>query len=107
MHRTQMTARERNWRSRLKKLLDTAEMVRGTLTVRRVTCGKKSCKCTRGERHVALYLTRTQKGKAEQLYIPRDLEPKAREWVREYQTAKELLVKISNEYWKRLRKHRR
>jgi len=30
--------------------------MRGTLSVRRLTCGKRSCRCHAGQKHLALYL---------------------------------------------------
>ncbi|MGB7296516.1 MAG: DUF6788 family protein [Candidatus Aminicenantales bacterium] len=100
----QMTRKERESRSRLKPYISWKEWIRGTLTVRERVCGKPRCRCLRGQKHRALFLTRSQGGKLEQLYIPAEKEEMVREWVKNYRTVKELLEEISSSYWERLRK---
>jgi len=98
-----MTKRERECRSRLKSYISNRELVRGTLSVRERVCGKPNCKCTRGEKHVSLFLTRSKDGKIEQLYIPKEKEELVRSWVRNYRDVQQLLEKISSLYWDRLK----
>jgi hypothetical protein len=104
MHPAQMTRKERESRSRLKPYVSWKELIRGSLTVRERVCGKPRCRCLRGQKHLALFLTRSQGGKQEQLYIPAEKEEMVREWVKNYRTVKELLEEISSSYWERLRK---
>ena len=63
-----------------------AEVLRGSFFVRRLRCGKaERCRCGRGQLHRAAYLSVTFKGgSTEQISVPRDLEPLARAWVRNY-----------------------
>ena len=104
MKRSQTSAEERSWRSRLTRLLADRALVRGTLTVRHRVCGKPNCRCTRGEKHASLYLVSHQDGQSRQVCIPREQEAQAREWVANYRRARELLERISENYLKRLRK---
>ena len=104
MNRAQMAAEERSWRSRLGRLLARKGLVRGTLTVRHRVCGRPNCRCARGEKHASLYLVSSQKGQSRQIYIPREKEAQAREWVANYQLARELLERISEKYLSLLRR---
>ena len=103
MYRSQMTKEERENRSRLKPYLSYREFVRGTLSVRERVCGKPTCKCTRGAKHVSLFLTRSKAGRIEQLYIPKEKEELVRRWVQNYRDVQQLLEKISSLYWDRLK----
>ncbi len=104
MNRSQMTKRERESRSRLKSYIGSQGFVRGTVSVRERVCGKANCRCTRGEKHVSLFLTRSKDGTVEQLYIPREKEELARRWVENYRVIQGLLERISSVYWDRLKR---
>ncbi|MFH1740139.1 MAG: DUF6788 family protein [bacterium] len=104
MKRSQLTAEERSWRSRLGRLLATRGLVRGTLTVRHRVCGRPNCRCALGEKHASLYLVSSQKGQSRQIYIPREKEAQAREWVANYQRIREFLEQISERYLNLLRR---
>ena len=104
MNRSGMTGEERESRSRIKPYIDHEEMVRGTLNVRSRVCGKPNCKCTRGEKHVSLFLVRSKDGKVEQLYIPRDKEETVRRWVENWHQVQDYLEEISSSYWERLKR---
>lgn len=104
MRRSQMVEQERKCRSRLKLLIGYRELLRGTLTIREHTCGKSNCRCVNGRKHKSLYISRSENGRVEQLYIPKDKEEIAREWVKQYHIIQELVEKISLIYWKRLKK---
>lgn len=103
MRRSEMTKAERESRSRLKPYISWGEFVRGTITLREQTCGKGNCKCQRGQKHGCLVLSRSYKGEVEQLYIPRPKEALARQWVKQYQQVQNLIEKISDSYWARLK----
>ena len=102
--KTRMTPQERELRSRLAQLLSRAALVRGTLSERKKSCGKPSCHCAHGEKHRALYLVASEKGKPRQLYIPHELEAEARQCVETYQKIRELLEELSQLYWKKVKK---
>lgn len=104
MHRAKMTGKERESRSKICLYANSRELLRGTLTVREHTCGKLNCKCARGEKHVSLYLTRSKKGKIEQLYISASKEKDVRKWVKQYKVVQRLLEEISDRCWRGLRR---
>jgi hypothetical protein len=84
------------------------EIVRGSLFLRRRRCGKPSCHCAAGEGHPTFYLAVTlASGKTEQISLPRDLIPVARQWVRNYRRVCKTLETVSavNRRW--IRKERR
>jgi hypothetical protein len=89
-------------RSKLAKLIHEEPLMRGTLSVRRLTCGKPSCRCHAGQKHVALYLSYGKEGRVHQLFVPRDAEAQVREWVRNHASVRELLERISQMHLERL-----
>lgn len=105
MYRSQMTREERESRSRLKPYIIYQSLLKGSLTMRKHTCGKANCKCAKSSyKHSSLYLTRMKNGKIEQLYIPKDKEEFVRKWVKNFHVVQELLEKISSIYWDRLKR---
>ena len=98
-----MSSSEREIRSKLTKLVSSKAFVRGNITLRRNICGNPNCKCAKGEKHLCICLSQSQKGKSKQLYIPLNLEKNAKELTKEYNGIKKLLEKISNIYWKKLK----
>lgn len=106
MRRSQMTPAEREWRARLAKSVHWREFLRGTLSVRKGTCGKEGCKCTRGEKHVHLVLERTDKAKHQQAYVPRAWKKRVQAWIREYREITTLLEKVSRVQWQKLKERK-
>ena len=103
MKRTQMTSKERESRSRLKPCIGWGEFTRGTLTIREHTCGNAGCKCYKGDKHKSMYITRSKDGRIQQLYIPKEKQVQVKQWVKRYREVLELLEKISDSYWDRLK----
>jgi hypothetical protein len=73
-------------------------VLRASLIERFTQCGKGGCKCMQGEKHgPAYYLTVSYaKGKTRQVYVPKDLQPLAETWVRNYHQAMTVLEAISS-----------
>ncbi len=94
MSRTQFAAVERALRSRLAQVIHEQPVLRGTLSVRRVTCGKTGCRCAK-EKHLALFLSSSREGKTRQIFIPAELEGEIRQWVANYRQARDLLEAVS------------
>lgn len=106
-HRGGLSTEERHLRSRLFKLLDGHSFVRGSLVSMPRTCGKSSCKCLSGEKHVSLYLSvrvveKSGKTKRKMIYVPPKWEDRVRAWVEIYQQSDELLDGISRQCLLRL-----
>ena len=99
-----MSPGERELRSRLGQLLHSAGFLRGSLSLRERVCGKPNCKCSRGERHVGLYLVASEGGKPRQLFVPRAWEDDVREWVQNHHEARAILEEISELHRARLKK---
>ena len=102
--RAKMSPGERDRRSRLAQLAHGAGLLRGTLAIRERACGKSNCKCTKGEKHVSLYLVASYEGRVRQLFIPKDWETQVRRWVQQYQEARKLLEEVSLLYWDKVQK---
>ena len=100
--RSQFPPAERALRSKLAKVVHEEPLMRGTLSLRRLTCGKPSCRCHRGQKHPALYLSYSRQGQVQQVFIPKDIEEQVREWVRNYRSVRELLEQLSELYRQRL-----
>ena len=89
----------RNRRQGLTRLLPPlAEILRGSLMERYLTCGNPNCKCAKGERHGPVwYLSVTldqshRKGST----VPADQVEQVRRWIENYHRVKEQLEKISD-----------
>jgi len=95
MNRSQMTAQERALRSRLAKLVHEEPLLHGTLTLRQVACGNPRCRCARGKRHPALYLTVRREGRTHQVFVPASLAAQVRQWVANDHTVQDLLDALS------------
>lgn len=103
MHRSKMSERERTLHSRLAQWVSSREIIRGTLTKRKIVCGKPNCCCAKGDKHEAVCLVRSRNGHIEQLHIPRDWEGRVRQWVKQYRDICEGLEQISCIYWEKIR----
>jgi len=69
----------------LEKLPPLEEVLRGSVVVRSLRCGKPSCHCAEGERHRATYLSVTLAGgRTEQISLPAALVPVAERGVAHY-----------------------
>jgi hypothetical protein len=94
-----MSLRERDLRSRLLQSISSQGILRGTLDERARTCGKSNCKCTRGEKHVSLYVVVRENGKLRHLYVPASYANQVRAWAEHYQRMLAQLEEISDIYW--------
>lgn len=94
--RASLPPQDRAARSRLMQLLAAgAPLARASLVSMARLCGKKTCRCARGEKHVSLYLA-TRVGKARKmLYVPPDLEDAARQLVENGKKALNLIEEMS------------
>jgi hypothetical protein len=101
--RSQFSARERQRRSRLAQIIHAARFLRGTLSLRKVRCGKPTCRCARGELHACLYLVRRHGGKLRQRFVPRAWEEGVRQSVENHQEMERLIEELSDWEWKRLK----
>jgi len=69
----------------LKDLPPFGEVLRGSVFVRTLRCGKPSCRCASGDGHRAAYLSVTLAGgRTEQISLPASLVPLAKRWSANY-----------------------
>jgi hypothetical protein len=82
----------------VEELAGLGPVLRASLLERFTQCGRAGCKCMRGEKHgPAYYLTVSYaKGRTKQVYVPKDLQPLAERWVRNYHQAMKVLEEISS-----------
>jgi hypothetical protein len=99
-----MTSRERELRSKLKQLISSQAMIRGTLLYRERSCGRANCKCAQGQKHPALYLVVSEHARQRQIFIPKFLEAEVRLWVTQYQKMRKLGEDLSRIYLNKLEK---
>lgn len=100
--RGEMSQEERKIRSRAAQLLSEGGILHGTLSERMQMCGKKTCACSRGEKHRTLILTVRIDGNLQQIYIPKALEPTVRKWMDGDREVRELLSQLSGIHQRRL-----
>jgi len=102
LQRTQLSAGERSFRSRIAQLASGHRFLRGTLAVRGRKCGKPNCHCASGKLHSSLYLVLSDQGKLRQIYVPKDWEERVRQAVSDYQKMQRLIEEVSELEWRRL-----
>ncbi len=102
-HRANKPESERRRRSRLAQLSSSALLLRGTLSLRKIKCGKESCHCKSGEPHLSLYLSQSNGGKPQQLYIPEEHEQSVRQAIKHYQELQQLVEELSQQQWRQLK----
>jgi hypothetical protein len=78
-------------------------MVHGSLVEAARTCGKKGCRCTRGEPHTAFYLSRRVAGKTRLEHVSRDHVKCVRGWRREHERLLALVEDLTTALLQELR----
>ncbi len=105
--RAELSAAERDFRSRIAQLASTKWFMRGTLSERAGKCGKPGCHCAQGELHKSLYLVQSQGGKPRQICVSKAWQERIRQAVNDYRRMQELIEEISELEWKRLEQRKR
>jgi hypothetical protein len=85
----------RERRDLTRKLPRNVRLIKGSLVELHRTCGKPNCRCLKGEKHRALYLSRSREGKTTMTYIPAAYERPVRQAVARYRTLLEISEAIS------------
>lgn len=102
--RTGFTAKERALCARLRQLLATPGLIRGSLVEMRRSCGKPACGCAADarRRHRSLYLGLSVRGRRRMMYIPPAWEARVREWTGRYADVRAVLEALSQASVQRL-----
>lgn len=84
-------------RKLLQQLGGLGPVLRASLIQRFTQCGKPGCKCMHGQKHGPAYYLAVSyaQGRTRQIYVPKNLQPLAQQWVRNYHQALSLLEEIS------------
>ena len=91
----------------LAKLPPLEEVLRGSVIVRSLRCGKPSCHCAEGDGHPATYLSVTHAGgRTEQISLPAELVPLAERGVAAYRAWWAAVEKLSAINRDRIRQQR-
>ena len=72
------------------------ESIRGSLVIMNRFCGKPNCRCQKGQKHKAVYLSQSYKGKTRMIYIPHHVVKKTAEYIKNYLKTKEILNNLSD-----------
>jgi len=96
-HRGGLSPRERSARSRLAQLLHQEPLLRGSVVTMSRVCGKAECRCTRGEKHVSLYLAIRGAEGRKMIYVPPAWEQTVCRWVDAWRKADGLIDAVSRE----------
>ncbi len=91
-HRTLI---RRMWRARVKKLTAQGPVLAASLVWNGKRCGRPGCRCERGEKHMAYYLTYKERAKTRTVYVPVDLVKEVRRWIEEHRRLKRVSQEIS------------
>ena len=97
-----MSEKEQDCRSRLAQMIHDKEIVLGSLVEMKRKCGKPTCKCVEGQKHVSLYLSCRYKGKRKMICLPKVSEKSAREARERCQSMQRMLDAISQACIERL-----
>lgn len=81
----------------LKRLRKVGPFVSGSMVIVSRRCGNPNCRCATGEKHKSYYLMYKVKGITKAVYVPVDLVPEVKKWVREHRRIKRLITEISNQ----------
>ena len=70
-------------------------LIRGSFGTRARVCGNPGCRCARGERHEAKYLTATDGGKVRQVHVPARDEGQVAEGVARYRRFRRARARVA------------
>jgi hypothetical protein len=102
-HRNHIPEKIRNALSKLHQLINKGRFIRGNLVYLRNKCGKKNCKCYKGERHVSLYIRQSFKGKPKMILIPKAKWEELKEMNDRYKEILRLLEEVSIYEWEHIK----
>ena len=104
--RTQQSIAERKALSRLRQILNEPGILRASWVQMKHRCGKSQCRCTGSKKywHLSWYVRQTIKGRPRMKAVPAEQLEEVRGWVKRYQEARELLLRIGDFHWEKVGK---
>jgi hypothetical protein len=91
--------------ARLKEFHPKSPILAASLVLIHRRCGRAGCHCRKGRGHPTYYLTCKQEGKTRTVYVPQDLLPEVRSWIREHHRLKQLTHHLSQLALARVQTH--
>jgi hypothetical protein len=91
----------------LAKIRALGPVVHGSLVESTRTCGNKACKCARGQRHHAFYLSRRIEGKTRLEYVSKADVHTVRMWRKNHQRLMALVEELTTALLRELRESRK
>jgi len=70
--------------------------MKGSLALTYRKCGKKGCRCEKGELHKGYFFSYRLEGKSYGLYVPESLVPKVKELINNWKELKETVEKLTD-----------
>jgi hypothetical protein len=74
------------------------EISQGKINEFRVTCGKQGCKCARGEKHLARYLSLSRGGPLKRISVPKKDLPRICERTERYRAFRQLRAQLNKTF---------
>jgi len=93
--RSSLPPAERAARAKLTKVASEKPLLKGTLVSMARECGNPRCKCSKGEKHVSLYLSIRVGEARKMIYVPAAWETTIKSWVEAGNEASSLLDEIT------------
>jgi len=78
-------------------------VVHGSLVEAKRTCGKKGCRCARGEPHTAFYLSRRVQGKTRLEHVSRGQVKTVQRWLKNHARLRALVEELTTALLEELR----
>ena len=101
-HRKNMTKKEREIRSKIHYFIENKGILRASILNIETKCGKKTCKCAAGQKHTAIVVEQSHKGKTKMRTVPKKNREQIRQWVDSYREITGLLEQLSEIHWQKL-----
>jgi len=80
----------------LEQILSCEDMLQGSIVKINSRCGKKGCKCERGEYHgISYYLSYREDGRTQMVYIPKHLVTEVNQRIADFKRYWDLGVKLA------------
>ena len=74
-----------------KQFSNIRHFIKGSIMECNRTCGKPTCKCSKGHKHIAYYLSLTRENKTLLIYIPHSSLKLANKWADNYKRLKSII----------------
>lgn len=87
---------EKRQQDLLRKIRSIGPVFRGSVAQVHLTCGKKRCRCQKGQRHRALYASYRRGGKTHVVHVPAECVGQARAQQEKWHELKALLEQLAH-----------